>query len=120
LNVLIVESNRSVTDLWRYQLALSGANIWAESDYDTATKVIEREHLDVLILDTDINEVGALALADLVGFRQPEAQIIFVTPSQGEDSSALFALYPNARCCVPINTRPSDLAVMAEHYARAS
>ncbi len=119
MNVLIVESNQSLTDLWRRHLACHGAHIWAERDYDTAIDVIEREPLNIIILASDINEGGALALADLAGFRQPDAQIIFVTSSKACDDTSLFNLYPNACCCVPLHTRPADLAVMAEHYARA-
>ena len=62
---------------------------------------------------------SALAVADFASYRQPEAQVIFVTNSAFFSDGSIFAHSANARAMFPSSGRPSDLAAMVEHYGMA-
>ena len=71
---------------------------------------------DILIMDLVLQEGSALAVADYASYRQPDAQVIFVTNTSFFSDGSIFSHAQNACAFVQSATPPEDLAAMVEHY----
>lgn len=118
MNVLIVAGKRPLAGLWARSLRRAGARVDLACDQDSATDLLASQSFDILILDIGPEPGGALCVADIAQYRQPEARIIFVTSTTFFSDGSIFNLCANACACVPSGTAPEDLAVMASYYAR--
>jgi len=118
MNVLIVESDEQLAEVWGKHLERQGAQVSLAFDEKDATRQIEVARYDILILDVLLKGGSALGLADLTYFKQPDAQIIFVTRDTFFSDGSVFNLCSNARAVIQADTPPEDLAAMAEHYTR--
>ena len=79
MNVLIVESKRHLAELWRRALERLGAHVDIVSSQDQAADMAAAETYHIVVLDLILNEGSAFAVADFMNYRQPDAQVIFVT-----------------------------------------
>lgn len=118
MHVLIIESDEQLAEVWKKHLVRQGANVTLALDEQGATRQIEAAHFDILILDILLKNGSALGLADLTFFKQPDAQIIFVTRDTFFSDGSVFNLCSNARAVIQADTPPEDIAAMAEHYTR--
>ena len=120
MNLLIVEDQVGLAMLWRKHLERQEANVTLASDEESAVKLLTDKAFDVVILDLDLAEGSALAVADFASFRQPDVQVICVTSSSFFSDGSIFNLCANACALIQADTSPNDIAAMAEHFgARA-
>ena len=120
MKVLIIECAIQLGTLWKQHLERQGATATLVSSEDAAVTRLQEELFDVLILDLDLEGDSALAVADYARFRQPEAQVIFVSSNSFFSDGSIFNLCTNACALIQADTPPDDLAAMAEHYARTA
>jgi len=82
--------------------------------------MIEDEQFDVIVLDLVLGEGSALTVGDVAFFRQPDANVIYVTDTTFFSDGSIFAHSANARAFIESNTPPQDLAAIVEHYGLTS
>ena len=116
MHVLIVENSAELGRLWQGHLERQGNQVTCARSRMDATALLDTAAVDVLIIDLDLEDGNALTVADYANYRQPEAQVIFVTASSFFSDGSIFAHSGNARAFVPTDTPPEDLAAMVEHY----
>lgn len=117
MNVLIVESKRHLAELWRRALERLGAHVDIASSQDQAADMAAAETYHIVVLDLILDEGNAFAVADFMNYRQPDAQVIFVTNTSFFSDGSIFQLFSNACANVQSETAPDDLAAIIEHYA---
>ncbi|MGR3321878.1 MAG: response regulator transcription factor [Pseudooceanicola sp.] len=114
--VLIVENEPELGTVWMRHLERQGCHVHLVHCQETAVAALRSQEFDILVLDVVLNDGSALAVADFASYRQPDAQIIFVSNSAFFSDGSIFAHSANARAMFPSSGRPSDLAAMVEHY----
>jgi DNA-binding NtrC family response regulator len=117
MNVLIVESKRHLAELWRRALERLGAHVDIASSQDQAADMAAAATYHIVVLDLIPDEGSAFAVADFMNYRQPDAQVIFVTNTSFFSDGSIFQLFSNACAYVQSETAPDDLAAIIEHYA---
>lgn len=117
MNVLIVESKRHLAALWRRALERLGAHVDIASSQYQAADMAAAETYHIVVLDLILDEGSAFAVADFMNYRQPDAQVIFVTNTSFFSDRSIFQLFSNACAYVQSETAPDDLAAIIEHYA---
>lgn len=116
MNVLIVESEPALADLWRKHLERCGMMVRMASTQEDAIRQIVEDEPGIIILDLVLGDGSALAVSDFASYRCPLAQIIFVTNTSFFSDGSIFAHAQNACAFVQSGTPPEDLAAMVEHY----
>jgi len=119
VHVLIVEEKKGLGELWKRHLERADCIVTLARDQDTATEVLNAKTFAVIILDLVIEEGSALAIADYASFRQPDAQVVFVTNTSFFSDGTLFQHIPNLRAVVQRETPPADLTEMVRYYAES-
>ena len=117
MNVLIVESKRHLAELWRRALERLGAHVDIASSQDQVADMAAAETYHIVVLDLILDEGSASAVADFMNYRQPDAQVIFVTNTSFFSDGSIFQLFSNACAYVQCETALDDLAAIIEHYA---
>jgi len=116
MRTLIVQSNRALGEIWRGHLVRLGAEVsMAQNGFDAIAQ-IEETQFDAIVLDLMLEDGNALSVADMACFRQPEANVIFVTNTTFFSDGSIFAHSGNARALVQSGTPPKDLAQIVYHY----
>tara|TARA_R110000744_G_scaffold23188_4_gene58897 strand:+ start:865 stop:1260 length:396 start_codon:yes stop_codon:yes gene_type:complete len=118
MNVLIVESDVALADLWRRHLERSGMVVRVATTQEEATQQITEDEPGIIILDLVLGDGSALAVSDYASYRCPLAQIIFVTNTSFFSDGSIFAHAQNACAFVQSQTPPEDLTAMVEHYCQ--
>ncbi|WP_342076693.1 response regulator [Yoonia sp. SS1-5] len=120
MKVLIVQSNVTLGQLWKRHLERLDADvIHVHSGFD-AINQIELQDFDVIVLDLFLSEGSALTVADLAEFRQPDANVVFVTDTTFFSDGSIFHHSSNARAFIETSTPPKDLAAIVDYYGRPS
>ncbi len=117
MTVLIVESSTQLGPLWQGHLERAGVRTILVTGADAATRLLQVEPVEVIILDLVLEEGNALAVADFASFRQPECRVIFVTNTSFFSDGSIFQLCANACAFVPSATKPDDLTLIVQHYS---
>ena len=116
MQVLIVESDRDLGDLWCRQLERMGASVSIAGTQSDAIAVLRNTEISIIVLDLLVKDGSAFAIADFASYRRPNARIIFVTNTTFFSDGSIFQHIPNACAFIQSQTPPEDLAVMVEHY----
>lgn len=116
MNVLIVESEVELGNVWRRHLERQGASVCLVHSQDTAVAALCERDFDVIVLDLILYDGSALAVADFASYRAPKARVIFVTNTTFFSDGSIFAHSPNACAFVQSASPPEDLAAMVAHY----
>lgn len=116
MRVLIVQSNLHLGELWKRHLERLDAEVTLVRTGEKALHLIETDQFDVIVLDLVLSEGSALAVADLAQFRQPEANVVFVTDTTFFSDGSIFNHSANARAFIETTTPPGDLAAIVHHY----
>ncbi|SEW38493.1 Response regulator receiver domain-containing protein [Cognatiyoonia koreensis] len=120
MRVLIVQSNEPLGKLWRRHLERLGGTVTiAETGTDAVAK-IETMEFDVIVLDLVLGEGSALTVGDVAFFRQPNANVVYVTDTTFFSDGSIFEHSANARAFIESNTPPHDLAAIVQHYGQPS
>ncbi|MEO1637631.1 MAG: response regulator [Pseudomonadota bacterium] len=120
MRALIVQSNADLGDLWKRHLERLDVTVALAQTEDAAAELIKSDKFDVIVMDLVLSEGSGLALADLAQFRQPDANIVFVTDTTFFSDGSIFQHSANARAFVRSATPPDDLAAIVHHYGQAS
>ncbi|HEV8035110.1 response regulator [Yoonia sp.] len=116
MRALIVQRNENLGGVWQRHLERLEVNVTLVQSAASALDLICGETFDVIVLDLMPAEGCALAVADLVRFRQPRANIVFVTDTTFFSDGSIFNYAANARAFVKTATPPQDLAAIVHHY----
>ena len=116
MRALIVQRNRDLGRLWQRHLERLDVEVMLVPTAERALQVIQSHLFDVIVLDLVLSEGSALAVADLVQFRQPDANVVFVTDTTFFSDGSIFNHAANARALVKTATPPDDLAAIVHHY----
>lgn len=117
--VLIVESTPELADVWKRHLVRQGMDVTCVQEQAQAIAHLSNETVDTIILDLVIADGSALAISDYANYRQPSAQVVFVTNTSFFSDGSIFAHSANARAFVQSETPPEDLAAMVAYYSTA-
>ena len=118
MNVLIVQTNPALAEMWQRHLQRHGHTADITLDQDSAVDRLADRYYPIIILDVVLDGGSAIAVADYASYRHPNAQVIFVTNTSFFSDGSIFQLCSNACAFVPSATLPEDLAAMVEHYAK--
>ncbi len=116
MHVLIVEGNRDLGRIWAGFLTRRGLVCTQVCDPVEAYTALRAEPFDAVVLDMELPEGGALAVADFAAYRNPDVPIIAVSARGFFSDGAIFQLIPNARGLLREPLRPDDMAALVEHY----
>jgi len=116
MRALIVQINEDLGDVWQRHLERLGVDVTRVVSAACALNLIQTQPFDVIVLDLVLAEGSALAVADLVQFRQPDANVVFVTDTTFFSDGSIFRHATNARALVKTATPPQDLAAIVYHY----
>jgi CheY-like chemotaxis protein len=116
MRALIVQRNEELGGIWRRHLERLEVDVTHVHHATAALDLIGVVQFDVIVLDLVQVEGSALAVADLARFRQPSANVVFVTDTSFFSDGSIFHHAANARALVEAATPPQDLAAIVHHY----
>lgn len=116
MEVLIVESQADLGQIWQRHLERQGAHVDLVPDQDSAISALQRQGYDIIVLDLVLHGGSALAVADFASYRVPDTRVIFVTNTTFFSDGSIFAHSPNACAFLQCSTPPEDLVAMVEHF----
>ena len=116
MQVLIVEHNPDLGSIWARFLGREGATCTLAETAAEAQAALRRGSFQALILDMELPEGEALAVADFAAYRDPELPVIAVTARGFFSDTTIFELVPNARGILISPARLEDMAALVEHY----
>ena len=119
MRVLIVESDPNLGWIWKRHVERFSAEVTLVQSQEAAVTHIEREEIDIVVLDLILGRGSSSAVADSCAYRRPDAKIIFVTNTSFFSDGSIFQHIPNACAFLPSRTPPEDLAAVVEHYGSA-
>ena len=79
MNVLIVERQQELGQLWKRHLLRQGLSVDLVTSQNAAIEALCCCAYDLIVLDLVLEDGGALSVADFASYRRPEARVIFVT-----------------------------------------
>lgn len=120
MQVLIVEDNGDLASIWAGFLRRQGMDCTLASTAAEAYAALRTQPFHALVLDMEVAEGEALAVADFATYRNPDIPIIAVTAQSFFSDGLIFQLIPNARGLLRAPLRPDDMAAMVEHYGARS
>jgi DNA-binding response OmpR family regulator len=118
MHILIVEREATRAATWARLLTRRGADVDITDRQGQAVELIRARRPDILIVNVELTQGSALAIADFAAYRTPSAQIIFVSDGTFFSDGSIFRHAPNACAFLPACTRPEDLCAMVDHHAR--
>ncbi|MEJ8562713.1 response regulator [Yoonia sp. GPGPB17] len=116
MRALIVHRDSELGNRWRRHLSRLEVDVTLVNNAASALDVIEDISFDVIVLDLVMAEGSAFAVADLARFRQPDANVVFVTDTSFFSDGSIFSHAANARALIRTATPPKDLAAIVHHY----
>jgi DNA-binding response OmpR family regulator len=117
MTLLIVESNPELSALWRRHVERQGRAVLQAGTQTEAIHVLQTRRVAMVVLDVELADGSALAVADYAAFRHPGLPVLFVTARRFFSDGSIFVHAPNACALMAAGTPPEDLAQMVEHYA---
>lgn len=120
MRVLIVESQPDLGLLWQRHLERQAMQVDLVNGQSGATRYLDSNVPDIIILNLVLEDGSALAVADYASFRRPDARVIFVTNTTFFSDGSIFSHAQNACAFVQSETPPEDLAALVEHYGGAA
>ena len=116
MRALIVESNDRLGLVWQRYLEGLDVTVTLARTGDQALQCITTDIYDVIVLDLVLEQGSALAVADFAYFRQPSANVVFVTNTTFFSDGSIFRHSANARAFIEARTPPQDLAAIVHYY----
>ena len=116
VQILIVQQNRDLAGIWAGFLRREGMSCVLAGTSAESRTALRRQPFDAVILDMELPEDGAIAVADFATYRNPEMPIIAVTADSFFSDGTIFELLPNARGVLRAPLRLEDMAALVEHY----
>lgn len=120
MNVLIVECDPDLSELWSRHLQRLGATVTIAASQAAAIEALQNTQINVIVLDLVLMEGSAFAIADFASYRRPDARVVFVTKNSFFSDGSIFNLIPNTAAYVTAHTPPDDLAAIVEHHGMSA
>lgn len=120
MRVLIVQANENLARVWSRHLERMGAVVEIALSASAAQNHIAQSRFDVIVLDLVLGQGSAIAVADVAHYRQPEANVVFVTNTSFFSDGSIFAHCSNARAFIQTDTPARDVAAIVHHYGSAA
>ena len=117
MSVLIVEGDKPLAELWASHLERQNHQVTIATSQDAAVEVLTKTPVRVVILNLDLDDGSALAVADFASYRRPDARVLFVTKRSFFSDGSIFQLAPNAVGFLGSSIEPDDLTALVEHHA---
>lgn len=118
--ILIVANNADLARIWARHMERQNKKVVIVSTQDDAFETLRDVTVEVVVLDLLLEDGSAMAVADFVNYRQPDARIVFVTKDSFFSDGSLFTHIPNMAAILQEKTRPQDLAEIVAYHGRAS
>lgn len=118
MTILIVESDQALASVWAQHLARQDLEVVVAQSSDEACEIVTERRVEVVVLDLDLPDGGALGVADMAAYRNEHTRIIFVTATTFFSDGSIFTLSPNAAGYMTSDAKPEDLAALVEHHSR--
>lgn len=96
LKVMVLEDDPSLRFALTQVLEGEGHRVFAAANISQAVEVLLRVAPDVLLLDLMIGREYSIQIADLAGYRVPNAEVIYLTGSNMFPNGELYKLSQNA------------------------
>lgn len=119
-DVLIVENDQDLGELWSRHLVRSGNHVVLRHDQPSAIQTLQETTFDIVVVNVLLRGGSAFVISDAVRAKQPDTPVIFVNNTGFFSDGSIFALSPNARAYVRPDTPPEDLTAMIEHFAKSA
>jgi len=119
-DVLIVENDQDLGELWGRHLERSGNRVVLRQDQASAIQALQDRSFDIVVVNVLLRGGSAFLISDEVRSQHPDIPVIFVNNSGFFADGSIFALSPNARAYVRPDTPPEDLTAMIEHFAKSA
>ena len=92
-----------------------GAETMTAATEAEAIRSLRFWRFDALVLDMELTNGNAVAVADFARYRSPNMPVIAVTARSFFSDQEIFEMLPNARSVLREPVRPDDLAAVVEH-----
>lgn len=119
MDVLIVEQNPDRGWLWQRHIERIGGQVTLVTGQSDAITAVRNIPIDVIVLNLELIEGSAFAIADYASYWRPSTRVIFVTGTSFFSDGSIFAHSVNACAYLATETPPEDLAAMVAHYGDA-
>jgi CheY-like chemotaxis protein len=116
VRTLIVEHQRDLAEVWARFLTRNGLTCTIAGSEAEAYDRLRESVFDAIVLDMELPEGTAIAVADFATYRNPDIPIIAVTARGFFSDSAILQLVPNARGLLRESMRLDDMAALVQHY----
>lgn len=95
MKVLVLEDDPALRFALTQFLDGLGYTVYEAGDIATACAILGNVQPDLLLLDLMIGSVFSIPVADMAGYRAPEADVIYLTGSNKFPNGELFHYSPN-------------------------
>ncbi|MEM8980412.1 MAG: hypothetical protein AAGD04_13070 [Pseudomonadota bacterium] len=117
MSILIVESDLALAQVWAGHLRRQDHQVTVATSQDAAAAALADTDVRVVILNLDLANGSALAVADFASYRRPNARVLFVTKRSFFSDGSIFKLAPNAAGFMGTSVKPEDLTALVDHHA---
>lgn len=120
LKVLVLEDDPALRFALSEVLEDCGHLAYAAGDIPAACEILNQVAPDLLLLDLMIGPVDSIQVADLAGYRFPDAEIIYLTGSNKYPNGELLQMSSNASWVLRKPIDFAELKAMIDHIERSS
>lgn len=117
MKVLVLEDDPALRFALSQILEEAGHIAYVASDVPEACEILNQVTPDLLLLDLMIGPIDSIQVADLAGYRAPDAEVIYLTGSNKFPNGELFQLSKNASWVLRKPIDFYELAAMLRHVA---
>ena len=118
MRVLIAENDPALGRIWSSHIARLGAIVDVVSSQAAAVEELQDAPFDILVLNLNLSDGSAMAVADYASYRRPDCKVIFVTSNSFFSDGSIFSYMSNACAYITAGVLPEDMAALVEHHAR--
>lgn len=116
MNVMILETDRNIGQIWQRHLERCGVSSSLLSSEQEAVQHLQMYPVDVLVINLLAEVDSSLALTDLATYKNPDVAIIGVTARNFFSDGNLFDVIPNMRGFLGTPVKLDDLTALVQHY----
>ncbi len=117
MDVLIVESNPHLGNIWRRHLERLGHIVHLTVNQHQAIHILQTRPISIIVLNVVLAEGSALAVADFASYRYPTMKVLCVTSSSFFSDGSIFGHIGNACALLPSTSPAGDIAALLEYHA---
>lgn len=117
MNILIVEDDAALGDLWCVVAGRAGHRAVHVTGASAARKALLVGRYDLLLLDLNLGSDSGLSVVTLANYANPDCRTVVVTGSSLFPRGELFAMDPSIVSVLRKPVAPADLTALLEHNA---